>query len=114
MKYFIMYFYVILFMFQFCKSANGEYISEDGLRKVDKEIKYEAIKRLESYPRMLRMKNQSQCVKKLSDLMDMKYNDFKKIIEKQNRAFLLKKVVPAVGIGIGGVALCALGVKKTL
>lgn len=101
-------------MTEFCKSANGEYISEDGLRKVDKEIKYEAIKRLESYPRMLRMKNQSQCVKKLSDLMDMKYNDFKKIIEKQNRAFLLKKVVPAVGIGIGGVALCALGVKKTL
>lgn len=57
MKYFIMYFYVILFMFQFCKFVNGEYIFEDGFRKVDKEIKYEVIKCLELYLRMLRMKN---------------------------------------------------------
>lgn len=102
----------IEYMTKFCKSAKGEYISEDGLRENDKEIRDEAIEQLKLYPRMQTMKNLSRCEKKLSNSMDTKYDGFKKIIDKQNRDYVLTKiVVPAAGI-VGGVALGAFGLKK--
>lgn len=99
-------------MLQVCKSADGKYLSDDALETLDKTIKEEARKHLKSYPIILRSGNQFQYIEKLDDLMDKKYDDFKNIIKKQNRDYILKKAVPLVGVGVGTVAFGALALMK--
>lgn len=86
-------------MFQFCKSADGKYMSDAGLKEIDEEKKEVARKRLIAYPRMLRLENQYQCLRRLNELMDIKYKDFKETINKQNKDFMLKKVATVAGVG---------------
>lgn len=91
---------------------------EHTLKSHDDRIKKRAREHLQSYRRMKRAENQSECLEKLNDLMKRKYVDFKETIQKQNEDFFLKKVVPiitTIGIGIaGGVAWIAFSVKKKL
>lgn len=81
-------------MFQFCKSADGKYMSDAGLKEIEV-----ARKHLIAYPRMLRLENQYQCLRRLNELMDIKYKDFKETINKQNKDFMLKKVATVAGVG---------------
>lgn len=89
---------------------------EHSLKSHDDRIKKKAREHLQSYPRMQRAENQSECLETLNDLMKKKYVDFKETIQKQNENFLLKRVAPfiaTIGIGIaGGVALVAFNLKK--
>lgn len=89
-------------------------MSVDDLKQFEEKIKKEAVEELKLYPnyRMQSSENQSECLKKLNDLMNMKYNDFKETIKKQNRDFMLKKVLPTIALGIGGATLLALSVTK--
>lgn len=61
---------------------------------------------------MLRSDNQIQCLQKLDDLMDIKYNDFKEIIKTQNKDFMIKRAVQIAGVGVGAVGVVALSVMK--
>lgn len=95
-------------MFQFCKSADGKYMSDAGLKEIDEKKKEVARNHLIAYPRMLRLENQNQCLRRLDDLMDIKYKDFKETINKQNKDFMLKKVVTVAGVGtivVGAISL---------
>lgn len=95
-------------MTEFCKSADGKYMSDAGLKEIDEKKKEVARNHLIAYPRMLRLENQNQCLRRLDDLMDIKYKDFKETINKQNKDFMLKKVVTVAGVGtivVGAISL---------
>lgn len=99
-------------MFQVCKSADGKYMSDAGLEELDRKKKEVARDHLKAYPRMLRSENQIQCLQKLDDLMDIKYNDFKEIIKTQNKDFMIKRAVQIAGVGVGAIGVVALSVMK--
>lgn len=99
-------------MTEVCESADGKYMSDAGLKELDGEKKEVARDHLKAYPRMLISDNQIQCLQKLDDLMDIKYNDFKEIIKTQNKDFMIKRAVQIAGVGVGAVGVVALSVMK--
>lgn len=99
-------------MTEVCKSADGKYMSDAGLEELNGKKKEVARDHLKAYPRMLRSENQIQCLQKLDDLMDIKYNDFKEIIKTQNKDFMIKRAVQIAGVGVGAIGVVALSVMK--
>lgn len=73
---------------------------DSQLESRDKEIREKARTALESYPRMQKSENRDECLKKLNNLMDGKYGDFKETIKKQNKNYVLDKFLQCAVVAV--------------
>lgn len=85
---------------------------ESQFESGDKEIRQKARTALESYPRMQKSENQDECLKKLNDLMDGKYGDFKETIKKQNKKYALDKFLQCAVVAVSVAVIYVVNDKR--